>query len=138
MLARIFRGYAGAVASSGFVLILLRETLAPRATSIWGAASDFVFITFVIAAVGLLPFSIVCWASERWRIRTAAFYAVASTLIALALSTLFFQLMIPYRSAGPVQIEHRTLFVLIVYTASGLVGGLMYWALAGRHAGAPS
>jgi hypothetical protein len=52
MLARIFRGYAGAAASSGLALIFLRETLTPRVTSIQGAASDFVFITFVIAAVG--------------------------------------------------------------------------------------
>jgi hypothetical protein len=97
------------------------------AAALWvviGAATVF------IGAVALLPSFLIIALAEGFAWRSAIFYGVLGGIVALALTygNEFARFL---DTPGGVLAHQRE-----VFAASGIAGGLVYWAFAGRKAGA--
>jgi hypothetical protein len=83
------------------------------------------FGAVIVSALALLPAVIVVMLAEALRLRSLLFYAAAGGLGLLAL----------YYGLGLAPADTRGGREFEIVAAAGIVGGLVYWALAGRNAG---
>jgi hypothetical protein len=83
---------------------------------------------FFISALALLPAVVIIAAAETFRLRSALFYAAAGGLEGVLLF---------YQRGFAAGMANDPLMIRIaeIMAASGIVGGLLYWAMAGRNAG---
>jgi hypothetical protein len=121
----ILLGYGLSSISSGFVVALvmmITQMYFPDASRDPGRQSlleNFYLATILISLLAAGPALIVISIGEWWAIRRKRYYAIAGVLIGLGLSLLFYLMdWFPYVGAG-----------------YGSVAGLIYWFVAGRHAG---
>jgi phosphotransferase system glucose/maltose/N-acetylglucosamine-specific IIC component len=89
------------------------------------------FATSFVGAIALLPALIVIIITEAARLRNFLFYGVGGALVGLASY---------YGSDISVRLENTTDVApvsnpLQLAAAAGIVGGLIYWLIAGRNAG---
>jgi hypothetical protein len=147
----IITGYTCAAAAAGTAISLTLALIATRfdnlstlgATLLFGLLLSAFTIPFTVM-LAALPAAGVTVLAERYRIRSSWFYAamgVLSAVVVIAAIALVRQLVqgtskVP--SAAPrdfVAILRELAGVLLVFGPAGLVGGLTYWATAGRDAG---
>jgi phosphotransferase system glucose/maltose/N-acetylglucosamine-specific IIC component len=89
------------------------------------------FATSFVGAVAMLPALVVIIISEAARLRNFLYYGVGGALVGLASY---------YGSDISVRLENTTDVVPVGNTlqlaaAAGIVGGVVYWLIAGRNAG---
>jgi hypothetical protein len=84
-------------------------------------------VTFFISGFALLPAMLVIAISEGFRLRSVIFWALAGCLIGL---------FCYYGMAGFFEVSRGPRRAFEVIAGAGIVAGLVYWALAGRKAGA--
>src|SRR5262249_55906012 len=89
------------------------------------------FATSFVGAVAILPAAVLIVVSEAARWRSFLYYGVGGALVALASY---------YGSDISVRLENTTdvtpvTNVLQLAAAAGIIGGLVYWLIAGRNAG---
>jgi len=130
-LLRLFTGYLASVLSAALAFIAVREleatmfpTHLPRGLPL--SVYPFAFISLLIFLTAWPFFAIVCIVGETRRLRHWIFYTACGALTGIAL--LFFQ-----------ECQTRRLpFIVPLFAAAGSVGGLAYWFVSGRWAGARS
>lgn len=83
----------------------------------------------IIAVVAVLPSFLVIALAEGFAWRSIVFYGVLGGILALALTYGIDFTRYAYRTGGLLAHEREVL------AASGIAGGLVYWAFAGRKAG---
>jgi hypothetical protein len=89
------------------------------------------FATSFVGAVAILPAALLIVISEAARLRSFLFYGVGGALVGLASY---------YGSDISVRLENTTdvppvANALQLAAAAGIIGGLVYWLIAGRNAG---
>jgi hypothetical protein len=89
------------------------------------------FATSFVGAVAILPAAVLIVVSEAARWRSFLYYGVGGALVALASY---------YGSDISVRLENTTdvtpvTNALQLAAAAGIIGGLVYWLIAGRNAG---
>ncbi|HEY7228772.1 MAG TPA: hypothetical protein VH558_00205 [Pseudolabrys sp.] len=89
------------------------------------------FATSFVGAVAILPAAVVILISEAANLRSFIYYGVCGALVALVSY---------YLSDISVQLENTTdvppvANALQLAAAAGIIGGLVYWLIAGRNAG---
>ena len=89
------------------------------------------FATSFVGAVSILPAALLIVVSEAARLRSFLYYGVGGALVGLASY---------YGSDISVRLENTTDVApvgnaLQLAAAAGIVGGLVYWRIAGRNAG---
>jgi hypothetical protein len=89
------------------------------------------FATSFVGAVAILPAAVLIVISEAARLRSFLFYGVGGALVGLASY---------YGSDISVRLENTTdvppvANALQLAAAAGIIGGLVYWLVAGRNAG---
>lgn len=85
------------------------------------------------SAVFSAPFALVAAAIGEWQsIRSWVYYALAGIAIAIA----GFIALYSGETSGPYSIVNQ--YATIAYLCAGLVGGWVYWLVAGRNAGDPT
>ena len=85
------------------------------------------------SAVFSAPFALVAAAISEWQsIRSWVYYALAGIAIAIAG---FISLYSSESGIGTTTIVNN--YALAAFLCAGLVGGLVYWVIAGRNAGDP-
>ena len=90
------------------------------------------FATSFIGAVAIFPALLLIAVAEAMRIRNILYYAVAGAVVGLA-SYLGSNISLRLENTTDVTpVGH----VLQLAAAAGIIGGLVYWAIAGRKAGA--
>jgi hypothetical protein len=144
VIARImmaFLGYMLACIAASLVLTLgtlapdwneLMAPLGPQPAAVQSAAlwSITAIAAVMIFAVSFLPASLVILLTEGLALRSAVIYGLSGGLLALAMAYgLDFAGYLPLPN-GDLQ-HHRE-----VFAAAGIAGGLVYWLIAGRRAGA--
>jgi hypothetical protein len=88
------------------------------------------FLGLIVSAKGLLPALLLIALSEGLRLRSPLFYAA---LGGAGLVALYYGLGLAERGAGGDVLVGRDLEIM---AGSGIAGGFVYWAIAGRNAGA--
>jgi len=89
------------------------------------------FATSFVGAVAIMPAALLIVISEAARLRSFLFYGVGGALVGLASY---------YGSDISVRLENTTdvppvANALQLAAAAGIIGGLVYWVVAGRNAG---
>jgi len=89
------------------------------------------FATSFVGAVAILPAVVMIVASEAARLRSFLYYGIAGALVGLASY---------YGSDISIRLENTTDVPpvgnpLQLAAAAGIIGGLVYWLIAGRNAG---
>ena len=89
------------------------------------------FATSFVGAVAIMPAALLIVISEAARLRSLLFYGVGGALVGLASY---------YGSDISVRLENTTdvppvANALQLAAAAGIIGGLVYWVVAGRNAG---
>jgi hypothetical protein len=89
------------------------------------------FATSFVGAVAIMPAALLIVISEAVRLRSFLFYGVGGALVGLASY---------YGSDISVRLENTTdvppvANALQLAAAAGIIGGLVYWVVAGRNAG---
>jgi hypothetical protein len=144
VIARIimaFLGYGVACIAAALVLTLgslapnWNEVLAPlgpdsaafQSIALWSVTGIAAIIIF---SVGFLPTLLVIALAEGLALRSAVIYGVIGALLSLAMAYGFdFAGYIATPDGGLVRNRE-------VFAAAGIAGGLVYWLIAGRRAGA--
>lgn len=122
-----FAYLAGCLAAS---IVLFLATLGPDGLAGFPPASLLVVAgTAMIAAIALLPSLVVVALAEAFALRSIVLYGAAGGILALALC---YGIDFAGYPGGPGEALHRARELL---AASGIAGGLVYWAVAGRKAG---
>ncbi|MBR1213460.1 hypothetical protein [Bradyrhizobium sp. JYMT SZCCT0180] len=134
---RCARGFAGWLAGCGAATAvyggvgLVGLTLAFGGDIVAFASASIVALVlmvwvflFICLLTGL-PAAIVIWASEKYRIRAIAFFGSAGAVI----GTLSVELL----RQGPG--SRWPAGVNLLFAIAGVAAGLVYWRVAGRHAG---
>jgi hypothetical protein len=140
MLGQILRvvfGFVLACLGAGLTLVLFVYTpleLAGLAANVAGARLGEVGTLALAAAthVGVFsaPFALAGAAfAEGRRLRSPAYYALLG--VAIAAAGFFLQ----YRSEAAGDLSILNTYALSAFALTGLIGGLVYWLGAGRHAG---
>jgi hypothetical protein len=80
-----------------------------------------------LSGYALLPFLLVVALAEGFRLRSALFYALAGGVLALVLT---------FGSEFGINVSHIFVRDREIMVGAGLLAGLVYWAIAGRYAGA--
>jgi hypothetical protein len=103
--------------------------LGPMDRDVLAVAAGFGFV--FVSGFALLPATIMALVTETFAVRSLLFYALGGALFGLGLYLAF----TPFDPSAMtfVGIERRELEVM---TGAGIVAGLVYWAIAGRRAGA--
>ena len=89
------------------------------------------FATSFVGAVAILPAALLIVIAEAARLRSFLYYGIGGALVGLASY---------YGSDISVRLENTTDFApvanaLQLAAAAGIIGGLVYWLIAGRNAG---
>jgi hypothetical protein len=150
---RIMGAYLAASVAAGFVLALelvLAVFVDPLLQGRWppnaavppspahlvllmGAWSSFlIFILAFVPAVAAIALA------EARRLRSAAFYACAGVIAAMLAWGALVRLDRSALAAPgqALRLAREQAFLLLAIAAAGLIGGLVYWGIAGRSAGA--
>jgi len=91
---------------------------------------DYAAIAFILVnMLTFVPASLIVAVAEWKRIRSWGYFVTAGGLIALVLTTLFGFSPSPGNGGA-------SLYLGAFLFAAGLIAGFIYWAIAGRHAGA--
>lgn len=90
------------------------------------------FATSFIGAVAIFPAVLLIALAEAMRIRNILYYAVAGAVVGLAS---YFGSNISLRLENTTDVTPVG-HVLQLAAAAGIIGGLVYWVIAGRKAGA--
>ncbi len=90
------------------------------------------FTTSFLGAVAVAPAFLLIVLAEALRIRSFIYYAVAGALVGLVSYFGSNISMLLENSTDIPPVEHT----LELATAAGMIGGLAYWLIAGRNAGA--
>jgi hypothetical protein len=85
------------------------------------------FSSVTLSGYALLPFLLVVALAEGFRLRSALFYALAGGVLALVLT---------FGSALGISVSQIFVRDRGIMVVAGLLAGLVYWAIAGRNAGA--
>jgi hypothetical protein len=104
-------------ASAGDRIALLKVSIAGL-----GITASIIFISTVVLTV--LPAALVIWLSEKFRIRSSLFFGCAGVAIGLLIHNVLLRALAPNPSG-----------VGWPFLMCGLAAGLVYWSVAGRHAG---
>jgi len=88
------------------------------------------FVTIFLSVFAIVPALLLVLISETFGIRSALFYAVAGALAGFAIFLSFGGI-----DLGALEIQGFTRREAEIMTGAGIVGGLVYWAIAGRRAG---
>jgi hypothetical protein len=88
------------------------------------------FFSLIVSAKGLLPAMLVIALAEGFRIRSPLFYAAAG---GAGLVGLYYGLGLAERGPGGGVLVGRDLEIM---AGAGIAAGFVYWAIAGRKAGA--
>jgi hypothetical protein len=105
------------------------DQLAPQgipSAALWAVVGA---ATAIIGVVAMLPSFVVIALAEGFALRSAVFYGVLGGLLALAVA--YGVDFAGYASGPDSPLAHQR----EVLAASGIAGGLVYWAFAGRRAG---
>jgi hypothetical protein len=140
MLGHIFRvvfGLVLACLAAGLTLVLFVYTplelaglTANAAASRLGEAGVLALAAATHAGVFSAPFALVGVAFGEWRsLRSPAYYALLG--VAIAAAGFFAQ----YHSEAAGDLSILNTYALSAFALTGLIGGLVYWLGAGRHAG---
>lgn len=130
-----------ALAASGFIhlMFLGAAGFQPEEAPVLLTGSIFSvpFVALFVAYFALLPTAPVILVGEILGRRDWLFYALGGTFVGLAISVLFWRAGLPSGDGeAPAVTEtygEPGFFALLV--ATGVVGGLVYWLVAGRQAG---
>lgn len=96
------------------------------------SAAELAALAATHSGVFAAPFALVAAAIGEWQsIRTWIYYALSGIAIAIA------GFIALYSGEGMGQPTIVNNYALMAYLTAGLVGGLVYWGLAGRLAGEP-
>jgi hypothetical protein len=121
-LINIVFGYMLAATSSGLVVASLLQVFPKNPMTDTGGTDFFGMISLATAMITIMaapPAIITIMIGEWWHIRRKRYYAIAGTLIGLALGSLFYMVgWFPFVGFG-----------------YGSVAGLIYWFTAGQRAG---
>jgi hypothetical protein len=128
----ILFGFLAACLTAGVVVtvgVLVREwddltAFADPHTAWWIAA----FFTFVVSGVGVIPALLAIAAAEWFCVRSVLAYAAAG---GLGLVALYYGFGFADRMAAP--LAGREVEIM---AGAGIAAGFVYWAIAGRRAGA--
>ena len=147
LLARIvmaFTGYVLACIAASLVLTFgtfapdwneLMSPLGPQPAAVQSVAlwSITAIAAVMIFAVSFLPASLVILLTEGLALRSAVIHGVSGGLLALAMAYgLDFAGYLPLPNGNLHNLHHNR----EVFAAAGIAGGLVYWLIAGRRAGA--
>ena len=94
----------------------------------FGAWAVFGLYSFFLSGMGLLPAFIIIVLAESFAVRSVLFYAIAG---GLGLVALYYGVGFPDQP-GSVPMRRE----LEIMAAAGIAAGFVYWAIAGRKAGA--
>ena len=128
----VFAYLSGCLAAS---VVLLLGTLGPQLDQVafgFSPAAMWALLgvgAAVIAAIALLPSLLVIALAEAFAWRSIVVYGAVGGILALAL---WYGIDFARYLGGPDSVLARSREVL---AASGIAGGLVYWAFAGRKAG---
>lgn len=127
-------GFFVACVATGAALALLTDIITPQDVRSLGSNETLpgvlisVFaVASIIAYAALVPATFVIIFAEMRRRRGWLYYCLSGGGIAVL--CLSFVLMNPQQEAGP------SVQFFAITVASGMLGGIAYWAIAGRHAG---
>jgi hypothetical protein len=131
---RCFAGFLLACISGAAVQVLFvlpPTELMQSPSELPSAAGIWLLLTAIHAAAIAAPFVLIgAILSEKYAARGLGYYLLAGMIFGLAL---FLARYATNLSSIPKQVVQ---YVLIATLCSGLIAGLMYWAIAGRRAGA--
>lgn len=132
-LVRVILGFALAALTAGAVFVLFAlppgELLSDRSPG-FGALVDWSLKAATQTAIFAAPFALIAAAIGEWQsLRGPIFYCIAGLLIAVA----GFMAQQSSETAGQLTVVNS--YAMGAFFASGLLGGLVYWLLAGRLAG---
>lgn len=128
-------GYAAAVIAAAFFLLAARVGLTPEATETagWFWAQFAIYGSFAANLIGastVIPAVVLIVVAEIFRIRSFVAYAAVGGAFGLAAA-------LGVGSAGGVPAPGDLALApnASLLVATGFIGGIVYWALAGRMAG---
>jgi hypothetical protein len=117
---------AATVVLGVYILVVVGIASAGDGTTLVGGIIAAFFLVFpIICLLTAIPAAIVIWVSEKFRIRTMAFFGCAGAGIGGLSMEL---LRRGFGSSGPASVNLR-------FAIAGLAAGLVYWQIAGRYAG---
>lgn len=141
----ILIGYAGAsLAASGFIHLLFLGSAGFDAEEARWVATGSIFVSVPIIALfvsyfAFLPAVIAIGIGEVTTARDWLFYAIAGALVGAAVVALFWLNSPSGLDEVPEALPGDSLigspFVLATLVGAGMIGGIAYWAIAGRLAG---
>jgi hypothetical protein len=134
---RVVLGFVLACLAAGLTLVLFVYTplelaglTASNAAARLGEAGILALAAATHAGVFCAPFALAGAAYGEWRaVRSPAYYALLG--VAIAAAGFFAQ----YHSEAAGDLSILNTYALSAFALTGLVGGLVYWLGAGRHAG---
>ncbi|MFZ1101504.1 MAG: hypothetical protein WAN86_01240 [Hyphomicrobiaceae bacterium] len=150
-LARIVGGYLAACVVAGLAMSLVAplwdvhtgRLRLPQMTELERGAGNLLLMTTVVAGFGavivFIPAAIVVAIAEALRLRSSVFYAGAGVVAVMVGFSIFARnpafpwSLVTMMAAIPKLILNRE--YLMFFWAPGVVGGLVYWWIAGRTAG---
>jgi hypothetical protein len=135
---RAFGGWLAGCAAATVIIyafVLIRFSAFPPGYNVPPASfalASLIYVLPIIFVVTLvlsgLPAVFVIWFSEKYRRRSALFFGGAGAAIGLLIS----DILVLVLSKGPPSFPPRIGWQFLV---AGLVAGLTYWRVAGKHAG---
>ena len=144
----VLAGYAGACIAASVLLAFIyslayvrsivsgTDSHAATALSYLGMLSGFVLLGIkLVAVVALLPAMAIIIYAERRGIRSALFYGAAGAVVPQLVGVVFLILML---STNPQMDAFAVPVWVMIFGPPGLVGGIAYWAIAGRRASGPN
>jgi hypothetical protein len=137
---RIFRiliGYSVACLGAAYLKLLFAITPAELASLPSDVAADRIadVVNYgwrfaVLFGLFVLPFAVVTIAFAEWRgVRKGPFYVLAG----LGFALVGFLAQLSSEGPGAATVMHA--YALSAYASSGLLAGISYWMISGRHAG---
>jgi hypothetical protein len=148
-LPRIMGAYLAASAAAGFVLALemllavlvepLLQGRPPPSPALPPNPVQLMLLmgawsTFVVFVLAFVPAVVAIAVAEARRLRSALFYACSGAIAAM----LAWGVLVRLDRLAPGQalsLAREQAFLVLAISAAGLIGGLVYWGIAGRSAG---
>jgi len=129
---RVLLGYVAATLAAGGAQVLFAVTpaeLFAGGPDIWGESGLLLLGTTIVTGVFAAPFMFVSALVSEWRgIRSFAYHVLAGVLIAVVGHAVL------YAGQNANEPNMVNSYAAAAYLTAGLVGGLAYWAVAGRLA----
>ena len=137
-----FTGFGSAIKLSTAPSVTVENIFAGIGLGLFGAIYAAAFGGMVIGIGTLLPALAVIYFAERREIRSAWFYVLSASGVALVLGGLYivylhYTVYVPPQAPKPqlnLLDKDLLIFFLLIFVG-GAVGGSIYWRIAGRNAG---